>query len=341
VTAAVSSAAPKPRAATAAEVAERLRGETRLLVVSHEAPDGDALGCVSALSLVAERLGIECRAYIPGEASLPPEYLFLPRLERALRGAPPALEADTTVYLLDCASLLRSNSDGFAGGVPRVNIDHHQDNPGYGDFNLIDPLAPSTTAILYEVFKAGGFAVNAEVATALYVGLVTDTGRFQYSNTTPAAHRMAAELQEAGADVSAVYRQIYESTPLPKLLLLERALSHLEVRLGGALIVSWLGNDDFALAKADEGHAEGIIDTLRRIQGVRVAALIRERFRGGRAETKVSLRSTDGTVNVAALAQKRGGGGHLRAAGFTSDLAMPAIAGWIEEEVADQIGSSP
>lgn len=336
-----SSAAPGPRNVTVAEVARRLRGETQVLVVSHEAPDGDALGCVVALLLVAEGLGIDCRAYIPGEASFPPEYLFLPRLENIVRGAPPALEPGTTVYLLDCASLLRSNSDGFARTSPRVNIDHHQDNPAFGELNLIDPAAASTTAILHEVFKAGGFDVDAGVATALYVGLVTDTGRFQYSNTTPAAHRMAAELQEAGVDVSAVHQQVYESTPLPKLLLLERALSHLEVRLGGVLVISWLGNDDFAQAGADEGHAEGIIDTLRRIQGVRVAALVRERLNSGRAETKVSLRSTDGSVNVAALAQKRGGGGHPRAAGFTSDQGMRAIAGWIEDEIAVQIGARP
>lgn len=339
MTAAEPSAVLGPRAVTAAEVADRLRGETRVLAVSHEDPDGDALGCVVALLLIAERLGIECRAYIPGEAPFPPEYLFLTRLESVLRGTPPALESGTTVYLLDCASLLRSNSDGFAGSAVRVNIDHHQDNPGYGELNLIDPDAPSTTAILYEVFKAGGFAVDAEVAAALYVGLVTDTGRFQYSNTTPSAHRMAAELQEAGVDVSLINRLVYESTPLPKLLLLERAISHLELRLGGALVVSWLDNDDFAQAGADEGQSEGIIDRLRRIQGVRVAALARQRFKAGREETKVSLRSTDGGVDVAALAKKRGGGGHLRAAGFTSDEGIPVIAGWIEDEIADQIGT--
>ncbi|MFH0915536.1 MAG: bifunctional oligoribonuclease/PAP phosphatase NrnA [bacterium] len=333
------SAVRGPRAVTAAEVADRLRSETRVLVVSHEAPDGDALGSVVALSLIAERLGIDCRAYIPGEASIPPEYLFLPRLDRVLRGAPPEVESGTTIYLLDCASLLRSNSDGFAGSAVRVNVDHHQDNPGYAELNLIDPVAPSTTAILHEVFKAGGFVMDAEVATALYVGLVTDTGRFQYSNTTPAAHRMAAEMQELGVDVSLTYRQVYESTPLPKLLLLQQALSHLEVRLGGALVVSWLSNDDFARAGADEGHSEGIIDTLRRIQGVRVAALVRQRSREGREETKTSLRSTDGGVDVAALANKRGGGGHLRAAGFTSDEGIPVIARWIEDEIADQIGT--
>jgi phosphoesterase RecJ-like protein len=329
----------QPRLVTVAEVAARLREESRLLAVSHEAPDGDALGCISALLLVAERLGIDCQAFVPGQTPFPPEYLFLPRLDGIERGSPPALEPDTTVYMLDCASLLRSNSHGFAGSAPRVNIDHHQDNPGYGEFNLIDPAASSTTAILYEVFKAGGLPVDRDVATALYVGLVTDTGRFQYSNTTQGAHRMAAELQEIGVDVNRVYQQLYETMPLPKLLLLERALSHLKVSLGGALVVAWLGDGDFVYAGADEGHAEGIIDILRQIQGVRAAALLKERVRHDRVEIKVSLRSTDGAVNVAAIAQKKDGGGHVQAAGFTSAGGVPAISEWIEAQIAHQIGS--
>ena len=326
-------AAESPRTGTVAEIAGRLRREVRVLAVSHEAPDGDALGCLSAFLLMCGRLGIPCEGYIPGESALPPEYLFLPQVKDVRRGTAPSVEPETTVYFFDCASLLRSNSHEFLAEAARINIDHHADNPGFGDFNLVDPAAPSTTAILYEVFKAGGFPLDAEVATALYVGLVTDTGRFQYANTTPYAHHMAAALQEAGVDVSWVYRQVSESTPLPKLMLLERALSHLEVRLGGALAVSWLSNEDFVKAGADEGHAEGLIDTLRRIHGVRVAALLREKVSEGRIQTKVSLRSTDGSLNVAELAHKRGGGGHARAAGFTSDEGVPAVLAWIEREV--------
>jgi phosphoesterase RecJ-like protein len=324
---------PQGKAVTAAEVAARLRTETRVLVLTHEAPDGDALGCVSAFLLMADRLGIECRAYIPGTPTIPDEYLFLPKLDAILRGAPPNVDAETTVYMLDCASLMRSNGHQIPEGAVRVNIDHHQDNPGYGEFNLIDPTAPSTTAILYEVFRAGDLALDAEIATALYVGLVTDTGRFQYSNTNPLAHRMAAELQEAGLDVNAVYREVYENTPLPKLMLLQRALCHLEIRLGGALVLSWLGPEDFTQTGAHEGHGEGIIDTLRRIQGVRVAALIKERQSLESAECKVSLRSTDGSVNVAAVAKKQGGGGHIRAAGFTCEGTVRSLMDWIENEV--------
>jgi len=325
--------AREARSITPLEVAERLRGETKIVIVSHEAPDGDALGSVTAFLLMADRLGIESRAHIPGDASIPPEYDFLPGVERIGRGPLELLPGDETVYALDCASLLRSNVGDLATGAVLVNIDHHQDNPGYGEFNLLDPEAASTSAILYEVFQAGGLPLDAKIATCLYVGLVTDTGRFQYSNTTPVAHRVAAGLQEAGVDVNAIYREIYEKTPLPKLRLLQTALDHLEVRLGGALVVSWLGNSDFVRAGAGEGHAEGLIDTLRRIQGVRVAALLKEMSQGGGGQVKASLRSTDGAVDVAAVARKRGGGGHVRAAGFTTEGTIPAAAAWIEEEV--------
>jgi len=327
-----------PRRVTPKEVADRLRGEQRVLAVSHEAPDGDALGCLSAFLLLCERIGLPCEAYIPGESAFPAEYRFLPRVESILRGDIPHLGPDTTVYFFDCASLLRSNSHGFPEGSTRVNIDHHQDNPGFGDINLVDAGAPSTSALLYEIMEAAGVPLDSEVAVPLYVALVTDTGRFQYSNTTPGAHRMAAELQDAGLDVNAVYRLVYESTPLPKLLLLARALGRLEMRLGGDLAVSWLDTDDFAQVGADEGHAEGLIDNLRCIQGVRVAALARERQRAGRVETKVSLRSTDGGVDVAALANRKGGGGHARAAGFTADEPVQPVLAWVESQVRAVLG---
>jgi phosphoesterase RecJ-like protein len=325
------------RAATPGEVAERLRGETRVLVVTHEAPDGDALGCVSAFVLMCRRLSVACTSYIPGLSGFPDEYRFLPGLDGVQRGSAPAVDVDTTVYFLDCASLVRGDSDGFAAEVPRVNIDHHQDNPGYGDLNLVDSRASSTTALLYQVFTAGGFQMDPQLATALYVGLLTDTGKFQYSNTTPEAHRIAAELQEHGCDINAVNREVYETVPLPKVLLLERMLSRLEIRLGGALVTSWLDNGDFAEVGAHEGHSEGLIDTLRCIAGVRVAALVRERQRDGRVESKVSLRSTDGSVDVAALAHERGGGGHVRAAGFTTEGPAAAVLQWIEQSVGAKL----
>jgi phosphoesterase RecJ-like protein len=149
---------------------------------------------------------------------------------------------------------------------------------------------------------------------------------------------MAAELQALGVDVNQVYRMLYESTPLPKLLLLARALDHIELRLGGDLVVSWLSQEDFLDTAAEEGHAEGIIDSLRRIQGARVVALVREK--GGQAprENKASLRSTEGRIDVAAIAQKRDGGGHVQAAGFSSSEDVASLLDWIEAEVRSQAG---
>ena len=321
------------RVVTAEEVGIRLRDERRVLAVTHEAPDGDALGCLSAFLLACQGAGIPSTSHIPGEGRLPDEYTFLPLLDEVSRGKAPKVGSDTSVYFLDCATPLRGGSDGFSTAAMRINIDHHPDNPLYGDLNLVDADAPSATAILYRILRAGGFEVDAEVATSLYVGLVTDTGRFQYSNTTPEAHRMAAELQEAGCDVNAVSQKVYESVAAEKLRLLGRALGRMESRLGGAMVVSWLTGADFTETGAHEGHAEGLIDTLRSAADAKVAVLARERTKDQAVECKVSLRSKDGDVDVADLAHLRGGGGHVRAAGFTYEGAAPEVLRWVEEEV--------
>ncbi len=315
------------------EIAERLPQEKRILIAAHENPDGDALGCVAALSLLADKLGIENSVYLPGEGSFPPEYEFLPGLEGVLRGDFPALEGNTTAYILDCASTGRLSKSGLECAGACINIDHHQDNTRFGSHNHIDPEAASTTELLYRIIKIGGLPLDAEIATALYVGLVTDTGRFQYANTSPAAHRMAAELQEAGVDVNAVYRRLYENVPLPKVLLRARALGRLELRLGGALAVSWLLSQDFKDVGADESYGEGIIDGLRAIRGVKIAALIREQSNNGTVVLKGSLRSTDGSVNVANIAHLFGGGGHVLAAGFSADSGIPELLDRLEQEV--------
>lgn len=329
----MSDARASGRRVTAAEVADRLSQEKHVLVVSHESPDGDALGCLSAFALMCQRLGIPYGAYIPGESPFPAEYRFLPGLQDVVRGPLPLAGPETTVYMLDCASLARGGCELFGEGITVVTIDHHQDNPCNADLNLLEPGAPSTTAILHDVFRAGHFPIDAEIATCLYVGLVTDTGRFQYANTNPQAHRMAAELQDIGVDVAAVSRQVYESVPLPKVRLLGIALQHMEIRQGGTLVTSWLREEDFAAAGADDSHAEGIIDTMRQVQGTVAAVLARQRAGSEAAETKVSLRSMDGRVDVAAIARLKGGGGHKQAAGFTTGGDVTEVLRWTERQL--------
>jgi phosphoesterase RecJ-like protein len=318
---------------TAAEVAERLREEKHVLVVSHESPDGDALGCLTAFSLMCERLGVPYVAYVPGDAPFPAEYQFLPRLHDVVRGTPPAVGPETTVYMLDCASLARGGCQLFGEGITLVTIDHHQDNPGNAELNLIDPKAASTTAILFGIFRAGHFAIDVQVGASLYVGLVTDTGRFQFSNTDPRAHRMAADLQELGVDVAAIAAQVYESVPPAKLRLLGRALEHMRFEHRGLIVTSWLREADFAETGADPSHSEGIIDTLRTARGATLAVLARESIKGDGLETKVSLRCTDGRVDVAALAALKGGGGHKQAAGFTTTGDVIEVLRWTEQQL--------
>jgi phosphoesterase RecJ-like protein len=317
---------------THAEVAARLKGERRIIIMAHENPDGDAIGCVVALMLMAERLGIPYDAYLPGETPIPEEYQFLPGIDRILRGPYPPVDAGTSAYIMDCASAARLDLAHLSCAGACLNLDHHPGNEGFGTHNLLEPTAASTTQILYEIFEAGGLPVDAEVGTALYVGLVTDTGRFQYSNTTPAAHRMAADLQEVGVDVNAVYRAVYETLPLPKVQLLQRALARLELRLDGRLALSWLDAADFAEVHGDESHTEGIIDSLRTISGVRIAALVRERPYGDETEYKVSLRATDGATDVASIARLLEGGGHTQAAGYTTHQELDVALDWIEDQ---------
>jgi len=191
--------------------------------------------------------------------------------------------------------------------------------------------------LLYQVFKAGRLPVDKEIATALYVGLVTDTGRFQYSNTTPWAHLMAKELQESGVDVVQVYREVYESVPLPKLRLLGRALQRAEAHAGGTVVAAWLAEEDFTAAGATEGHTEGLVDVLRQAKGARVAVLARMKRQDGRPVTKVSLRSLDGGVDVSAIARQRGGGGHVQAAGFTAEEELAEVLSWTVGQAVERL----
>ena len=167
--------------------------------------------------------------------------------------------------------------------------------------------------------------LTSAIAEALYVGLVTDTGRFQYSNTTPKALRLAAELVEAGADVHGIFRHVYETVQFAKLKLLARALDRAQLFEGGRLLVSHLLRSDFEEVGAEEPYSEGIIDYLRQAEGAELVALIREPPSDGGPKRRVSLRSSRDEVDVSALARRSGGGGHRQAAGFASEASVEEI----------------
>src|SRR5487761_163819 len=178
--------------------------------------------------------------------------------------------------------------------------------------------------------------VPAEISERLYIALVTDTGRFQYTNTTPKALRLAAELVEAGADVHTVFQQVYESVEFAKLKLLARALDRAQVLEGGRIIVSVLTQSDFTEVGAVAAYSEGIIDYLRAVEGSELAVLIREPPGEDGPTRRVSLRSSVDELDVSAIARRFGGGGHRQAAGFSSDASVDEITAIIRDGFVEQ-----
>jgi phosphoesterase RecJ-like protein len=317
-------------------IAAALRENDRFLVVTHENPDGDALGSLLATTLALRKLGKDAEMLLLGDAPLPREYHFM-RLDGLLREPPD--DADERVLVaVDCAKADRIGPDTTVlDRAPLVlDIDHHHDNTRFGDVNLIVANASSTGEVLRDVLRELDVELDPDIAEALYVALVTDTGRFQYSNTTPKSLRLAAELQEAGADVHAVYQQVYESIEFAKLKLLARALDRAKVLEGGRVVVSYLLRTDFAEVGAAEPYSEGIIDYLRAVEGAELAVLIRQPPRDTGPTHRVSLRSSVDELDVSAIARLFGGGGHRQAAGFSSEKSVEEITELVRQGFVQQ-----
>ena len=227
-------------------VADAIRSHDRFVVVAHENPDGDALGSMLATTLGLRTLGKDVVMYLSGDAPTPGEYRFLD-LDALTRVLPDDVE-DRVLLALDCASARRIGPDPTVVERARlvVNVDHHHDNTRFGSVNLIVDDASSTAEVVRDVLASIDVQLSPDIAEALYVALVTDTGRFQYSNTTPKALRLAAELVEAGADVHGIFRLVYETVQFAKLKLLARALGRAELYENGRLVVSYLLRNDFA-----------------------------------------------------------------------------------------------
>jgi phosphoesterase RecJ-like protein len=312
-------------------IADAVREHDRFLVVTHENPDGDALGSLLATTLALRQLGKDAEMVLMGEAPLPSEYHFL-ALDGLLR-EPPDDMGERVLVAVDCAKADRIGPDLTpVERAPLVlDIDHHHDNTRFGDVNLIVASASSTGEVLRDVFGELGVELTPEIAEPLYVALVTDTGRFQYSNTTPKSLRLAAELVDAGADVHAVFQEVYESVEFAKLKLLARALDRAKVLEGGRIVVSYLLRTDFAEVGAAEPYSEGIIDYLRAVEGAELAVLIREPPRDSGPTHKGSLRASVDELDVSVIARIFGGGGHRQAAGFSSEKSVDEITELVRE----------
>jgi phosphoesterase RecJ-like protein len=327
------SAAPMPTAMDT--VIEELQQAQKMLITTHENPDGDALGSLLAFDEMMRALGKDTVMFMSeSNFPLPHEYQHLP-LERVQYRPPEDMDERIAVFL-DCGNIDRMPVDFLhRDGQDIVNIDHHHDNTRFGTVNLVVGTASCTAEILWELAHALEVELTPTMAEALYIALITDTGRFMYENTGARAHVMASELIEAGVDVPGVYRQLYQDLPFPRLQLLARALISVRRYDDGRITVCHLSRSDFGETGAVESDSEGIVDHLRAVEETKVAVLVRELLdREGR---KISLRSTDGAVDVSVIARSLGGGGHRQAAGATSEMPFEQLMDHIRAGVAEQL----
>lgn len=323
-----------------AAIVERLKTDEKFLLTTHENPDGDALGSLTGMNGVLQALGKDTVMFMrEDEFPLPYEYRYLLGEDQAIHFEPRDL-AERTVIFLDCGQFERMDVDFLRrDDLTLINIDHHHDNTCFGTLNLVEGGASCTAEIVYSLMQELGVSLTPAIAEALYVALVTDTGRFMYQNTGPAAHRMAADLIEHGAvDVHDVYVRLFEDQPFGKVQLLGRALSTIQRFDGGLVTVVNLTRDDFIETGSEETFTEGIVDFARSISGTAVGALVRELTGEGRGHLKkISVRAADDRIDVSAIARSFGGGGHRQAAGATTELSLDEAIELIREGVRAQL----
>jgi bifunctional oligoribonuclease and PAP phosphatase NrnA len=314
-----------------------LRGAEKFILCTHENPDGDALGSLVAMQHALKALGKDSVSFMAAdEFPLPYEYRFL-KLDGVVTEVP-ADSDERTVVFLDCGNIDRNPADALKEGGHILNIDHHHDNTHFGTVNHVDPEASSTAEMVWALLKPLEVELSQEIAEALYVGLVTDTGKFMYENTGPRAHEMAAELLAAGINAQEIYRHLYENVPQGKLDLLARGLARVERFDDGLLTLTQLTRSDYEDTGAEEAYSEGVVDHLRAVEGTAVAGLVRDQLGEGReGRRKVSLRATDDRVDVSRIARAQGGGGHRRAAGFSTGMEWPDLVAFLREQVAAQL----
>ncbi len=316
-------------------VADAIRAHDRFLLVTHENPDGDAFGSMLAMKGGLDALGKESVMYVGGEMTFPPDFDFLP-LGEVSRTVPDDA-GGRVVLALDAATAPRTRlpEELLAAAPLVIDVDHHHDNTRYGAINLIVADASSTGEIVRDLLRELGLPLTPAIAEAIYVAVVTDTGRFSYSNTTPKAHVLAGELMGLGVDPQEVFRRIYESVPFERQKLMGIALGRARRFEDERMIATYLLRTDFEELGVGEEYAEGVIDELRKVKGVELAMTVREPPIPDGPARRVSMRSSVEFFDVSAVARLRNGGGHKRAAGFSSDEPVEEIIEFVRGEFAN------
>lgn len=317
-----------------ANIRELLLSQKRVAIISHMNPDGDTLGSQLALAGALRQKGIEVLTYNNDIVSK--KYFFVAGAD-AIRPQQEEENLPEVVVFVDCATLEMS---GYASQPERlagktiVNIDHHTSNQNYGQWNYVRENAAANCQNIYEVLKAIDCVFTPEIATAVYMGLSTDTGNFLFSNVTSETLRIAADMKDFGADTDMIRETMYESCSRKRMILMQYILNNLKISENGKYAWSKLSHEMMETLKPDSTDIDGLINTIKNIEDVEVAVL----FRGVEAQkTKISLRSK-AWADVNQIAQQFGGGGHVRASGCTilstvedaADQLIPAVKQYLE-----------
>lgn len=306
--------------ATRAEVARELKAAKSVIICGHVNPDGDAIGSTLGLALALRKLGIDARATMADDRPPLRTYEFLPGNELFVRALDQ--EACDVFVSVDTPSLVRLGVAAPLAESARklIVIDHHPDNQLFGHMNLVDAEAAACGEIVFHLLPCLGVDTDLDIVTCLYSALVTDTGRFQYGNTTAETLRDAAEMVECGIDVRDMYTRLYESLSCGALQITGRALSRVKLVNDGRVAYSWITDKDYAETAAIPEETEHLVDAVRMIGGPEAIIFIRVL----RGKCRVNLRAKNG-VDVGAVARKFGGGGHAPAAGMTYDGPMEEL----------------
>lgn len=310
------------------KILQLIKTSRRIFIASHAEPDGDCLGSLVALGLALSKLDKSITLF--NSSPIPAVYRFLPGIDRIVKQINASAAFDVAI-ILDCGDIVRVGKDfSIIDQIPIViNIDHHVSNTGFGDIQLIDTDACATAEIVYRLIKSLEIPFDKAIATSIYLGILTDTGSFRFSNTNPAAFAICKAMTDIGVEPHAVAQRVFGTYSLGRIKLLNMALNSIEISENGKLSLMTVSRSMLNATGTSTEDIDGLINYARRIEDVKVAALIHEIKNGAGKFTNmnryhVSLRS-DSTVDVAKIATKFGGGGHTSAAGFQIESTLVAL----------------
>lgn len=289
-------------------ILEEIKKAETIVVLTHENPDGDAIGSSLAMYMALKKMGKNPDLIIP---ELPRMYNFMPCADEIKKEGK---EEYDLAIAVDSATIKMLNgwSNYFENSKLKIVIDHHSSNTMYGDINFVNPDAPACAQILIHIIEYLGVKIDKEIGTCILTGIITDTGGFQYQSTTAETFEFASELLNKGVNVSNIYKRVMNTKTKSNFELRKRAIDRMEFYEDGKIAVTYTTKQDIEDVNAESGDHEGIVEEGRAIEGVEVAIYLRETDKG----FKVSLRSND-YVNVSDVCMMFGGGGHFHAAGCT------------------------